>query len=886
MVKQTIRIYCRIKPTKQNTGLYDTEEDDNGNSIVSFNIPKDLTKGIVNNKKEVYRFRFDNVFEQSVKQEEVFEAISVPVIDNVLAGYNGTIFAYGQTGSGKTFTITGGAERYNDRGIIPRALSYIFAQYEMNSSYEYTTHVSYLEIYNENGYDLLDPRHEATKLEDLPKVNLLEDNDGNIHLRNLSVHSAANEEEALNFLFLGDTNRMIAETPMNQASTRSHCIFTIHITAKDPGSAKMRRSKLHLVDLAGSERVSKTGVGGTLLAEAKYINLSLHYLEQVIIALSEKSRSHIPYRNSMMTSVLRDSLGGNCMTSMVATCSVEKRNIDESISTCRFAQRVAMIKNDAVLNEEVDPKLMIFRLKREIEELKNELAMSTGVEYTGVLTDDDKSRLKNLVHVYLEDADEEATLSVGADMRKINYCFLLLKIHYKSKLQEMESLMARTNREAEGVADRSESNYLASVGNEARLKELILQRDNEINILVGMLKKEKKNTADARRDLRVQQIGSALNADAMEVHRPRTKGQASFTDSSLHDLSTLHRNDDDFVATAASDAHRHAKHAPEEKPSTKGGPRSASRQHSARRQQEDMSVARQEAFEIFKRDYSSNAAIHEKKRLLKEKYTEARTLGEQVNQSRKSINTIKSRIEQQRIRHSMQGLTGDVDMNRPDEEEKMLRELMNKEKALYRDSFNNLKAMKTEIEHLQHLLEVSKVQMQKDFETWWSESVGKRSHENNAHISSTKTAWRTPPDTPERPLQEILQNARRKGSKSRLEEGVSDAMEQYPNSKERVASLSIRDRSQRNDSGKFASRLRAEAQLASSMFTAQQDRSFSLSSTQVTHNMQQEQANASGSQEKKLASGIRLTGDSRTDAEIIAFMKAREKLLENKGGQS
>jgi len=99
---------------------------------------------------------------------------------------------------------------------------------------------------------------------------------------------------------------MIAETPMNQASTRSHCIFTIHVTTKDPTTATIRRSKLHLVDLAGSERVSKTGVTGTLLSEAKYINVSLHFLEQVIIALSEKSRSHIPYRNSMMTSVLRD----------------------------------------------------------------------------------------------------------------------------------------------------------------------------------------------------------------------------------------------------------------------------------------------------------------------------------------------------------------------------------------------------------------------------------------------------------------------------------------------------------------------------------------------------------------------------------------------------
>ncbi|KAG9336838.1 hypothetical protein JZ751_003186 [Albula glossodonta] len=185
----------------------------------------------------------------------------------------------------------------------------------------------------------------------------MEDEDQNIHLKNLSIQQSANEEEALNLLFLGDTNRMIAETPMNQASTRSHCIFTVHVCSREPGSSMLRRSKLHLVDLAGSERVGKTGVGGQLLTEAKYINLSLHYLEQVIIALSEKNRTHIPYRNSMMTSVLRDSLGGNCMTTMIATVSVDKRNVDESISTCRFAQRVALIKNEALLNEELDPSL-------------------------------------------------------------------------------------------------------------------------------------------------------------------------------------------------------------------------------------------------------------------------------------------------------------------------------------------------------------------------------------------------------------------------------------------------------------------------------------------------------------------------------------------------
>uniref|UniRef100_A0A8C0B2L3 Kinesin-like protein n=1 Tax=Buteo japonicus TaxID=224669 RepID=A0A8C0B2L3_9AVES len=408
--------------------IYSVDDDEKSLSSLEIIVPRDLADGFVNNKRESYKFKFQKIFDQEAKQDVVFDSIAKPVAECVLAGYNGTIFAYGQTGSGKTFTITGGAERYSDRGIIPRTLSYIFDQLQKDSSKVYTTHVSYLEIYNECGYDLLDPRHEASRLEDLPKVTIMEDPDQNIHLKNLSLQQAANEEEALNLLFLGDTNRMIAETPMNQASTRSHCIFTIHISSKEPGSATIQRSKLHLVDLAGSERVAKTGVGGHLLTEAKYINLSLHYLEQVIIALAEKKRSHIPYRNSMMTSVLRDSLGGNCMTTMIATLSIDKRNIDESIATCRFAQRVALIKNEAVLNEEIDPRLMIVQLKKEIQELKDELALVTGKQRTSELSQEELLQLDELLETFLEDNDPDSTLDVGADMRKIKYCFIHVKV--------------------------------------------------------------------------------------------------------------------------------------------------------------------------------------------------------------------------------------------------------------------------------------------------------------------------------------------------------------------------------------------------------------------------------------------------------------------------
>uniref|UniRef100_A0A8C5JAF7 Kinesin-like protein n=1 Tax=Junco hyemalis TaxID=40217 RepID=A0A8C5JAF7_JUNHY len=473
MVKETIQVFARVKPLgrRQQAGSYSVDNEEPLPSL-EITVPRDLADGFINNKRESYKFKFQKIFDQEAKQDVIFDSIAKPVAECVLAGYNGTIFAYGQTGSGKTFTITGGAERYSDRGIIPRTLSYIFDQLQKDSSKVYTTHVSYLEIYNECGYDLLDPRHEASKMEDLPKVTIMEDSDQNIHLKNLSLQQATNEEEALNLLFLGDTNRMIAETPMNQASSRSHCIFTIHISSKEPGSATIRRSKLHLVDLAGSERVAKSGIGGHLLTEAKYINLSLHYLEQVIIALAEKNRSHIPYRNSMMTSVLRDSLGGNCMTTMIAMLAMDKRNIDESISTCRFAQRVALIKNEAVLNEEIDPRL-VRTLKKEIQDLKDELALVTGKRRTSELSQEELLQLDELIEAFLKDNDPDSSLDVGADMRKIKYCFIYMKVFFLNGDQSKKLL-------SEDISEEKNSNEELE-----KLKGLLQQRDNEISILCG-----------------------------------------------------------------------------------------------------------------------------------------------------------------------------------------------------------------------------------------------------------------------------------------------------------------------------------------------------------------------------------------------------------------
>ncbi|KAJ3273248.1 Kinesin- protein 6 [Terramyces sp. JEL0728] len=597
MVSSTIQIYGRIRPIKKNSkfkasaGRYWVEQNENMEKV-GFHVPKDIQQGLVNHQKENYEFQFNKVFDTEAGQEEIFDAVAKPIIDSTLQGYNGTLFAYGQTGSGKTFTITGGAERYADRGLIPRTLQYIFKHIQNDPQSTYSVHVSYLEIYNEIGYDLLDSSRDAKKLEDLPKVSLMEDEFEMIHLKNLSVVPAGNEEDALNLLFVGDTNRMIAETPSNPSSSRSHCIFIITLTCRKAGQDVIRRSKLHLVDLAGSERVARTGIDGNLLKEAKHINLSLHYLEQVIVALHESSkgkRTHIPYRNSMMTSVLRDSIGGNCKTTMIATVAVEDLLIEESISTCRFAQRVALIANNATLNEELDPQLTISRLKAEIARLKAELAIARGetADNSEELPDYEKDRIRTAVDEYLQDISETAEL-VFSDYKKIQYAFKLVKTRILNGGGITNTSKSSLSSDSIDFDEQGLSaNQLQQFN---KLKQLAMHRDNEINILVGMIAQLKQAP--------VEQVPCI---SYQKIERVPSLQRASIT-------TTVSENND------------------------------------LKKPLPQLSTEKAKAFEIFKQSYPSSDWIERQKQILKSKYMQAKQLGAKAGTLRNEMKTIKERL--------------------------------------------------------------------------------------------------------------------------------------------------------------------------------------------------------------------------------------------------
>eukprot|EP00403_Amphidinium_massartii_P049291 CAMPEP_0178463526 /NCGR_PEP_ID=MMETSP0689_2-20121128/50379_1 /TAXON_ID=160604 /ORGANISM="Amphidinium massartii, Strain CS-259" /LENGTH=870 /DNA_ID=CAMNT_0020090413 /DNA_START=81 /DNA_END=2693 /DNA_ORIENTATION=- len=722
MVASNIKVYVRVRPSGRPSPAFTLPQDQDG--AVAFELDNPTPDREVHNMKTSHKFRFDGILGMSVTQEDVFNVVAKPVIEDVISGVNGTIFAYGQTGSGKTFTITGGAERYADRGLIPRTISHMFDAFRKGEA-KSTMYISYLEIYNDAGYDLLRDDN-ASKLEDLPKVTLREDEDGNIHLRNLSVNLAGTEEDALNLLFMGDTNRVVAETPMNDASTRSHCLFIIWVDSTKPGSDVVRRSKLHLVDLAGSERVSKTGVEGNLLKEAKYINLSLHYLEQVIVALHERtkgSRNHVPYRNSMMTSVLRDSLGGNCKTTMVGCVAVESSNISEAISTCRFAQRVATIQNNATVNEELDPNLLIARLKREVAELREEVRIAkSGSEEAFTAEDAEKCRAMVLQYVSKHNDVNEPFVCASVDRLRVSFRILRDMCRGVAEGAQDERNGAAGKARGGGAASSAQKAALEAQVQKLRLE--VAQRDQEIGVLVQMLSKARG--------------GGAMGGVPVQPRHPLSAvgqgGSAGMTHAAAvpplaGNLSPQHQEAEVPKASSAN-----------VKPDA-AGPRRGIPRHTAARSQvilppgveaADLLLDPQRAFEVYKQIACAPESFEDNKTLLQQRIAAAKAIGNEANSVRGLISSAKTRLEKLRTTKAMTA-AGEVDgatvLEDGPEEQAELHEI-ERLKGIYREKTGELRSVKGDIERIQGMLEQIKKRRQREFETWFANLRKKTSLED------------------------------------------------------------------------------------------------------------------------------------------------------------
>uniref|UniRef100_A0A4W6F0K2 Kinesin family member 4 n=1 Tax=Lates calcarifer TaxID=8187 RepID=A0A4W6F0K2_LATCA len=323
-------------------------------------------------------FTYDYVFDPTAEQEEVFNTAVSPLLCGLFKGYHATVLAYGQTGSGKTFsmggTYTSAQENDPSVGVIPRVIREIFEEREKRTDCEFCLAVSYLEIYNEDILDLLC----ASK--DKPAISIREDPKDGIKIVGLTERRVFTAHEMVGCLELGNSARTVGSTAMNAASSRSHAIFTITLEQRrGTDKADSVVSKLHLVDLAGSERQKKTKAEGDRLKEGISINRGLLSLGNVISALGDESKKNtfVPYRDSKLTRLLQDSLGGNSHTLMIACISPADSNMEETINTLRYADRARKIKNKPVVN--IDPRAAeMNRLKQQVQELQVMLLHARG----------------------------------------------------------------------------------------------------------------------------------------------------------------------------------------------------------------------------------------------------------------------------------------------------------------------------------------------------------------------------------------------------------------------------------------------------------------------------------------------------------------------------
>ncbi|KAJ0962271.1 hypothetical protein J5N97_030099 [Dioscorea zingiberensis] len=363
--------------------LSDEERRLNVQKVISCNEQKKEVIFLQNaaNKQVEKTFLFDKVFGPKAQQRSIYDYAISPFVKDVLEGFNCTVFAYGQTGTGKTYTMEGemkfkGGDYSGDAGVIPRAVRHIFDALEAHKA-DYSMKVTFLELYNEEITDLLVTEEHSRILDDKQKrsISLMEDGKGGAIIRGLHEEVVYSANDIYNLLERGSAKRRTADTMLNKQSSRSHSIFsiTIHVKEVTLGNEELIKcGRLNLVDLAGSENISKSGVREARAREAGEMNKSLLTLGRVITALVEHS-GHVPYRDSKLTRLLRDSLGGKSKTCIIATISPSVLCLEETLSTLDYAYRAKSIKNKPEANRKVSKSVLLKDLYSEIERMKQDV---------------------------------------------------------------------------------------------------------------------------------------------------------------------------------------------------------------------------------------------------------------------------------------------------------------------------------------------------------------------------------------------------------------------------------------------------------------------------------------------------------------------------------
>ncbi|XP_041041231.1 centromere-associated protein E-like [Carcharodon carcharias] len=356
-----VQVCVRVRP------LNDREKSLQGGSSDSLQIHWKADNQTISQISGTRSFNFDRVFHAEETTAILYNEVAHSIVRSITQGYNGTIFAYGQTSSGKTYTMMGNAVA---PGLIPLAICNLFSVINDTPNREFLLRVSYMEIYNESVSDLLaGPKRRPLEVrEDMERI---------VYVANLTEELAVTYEDVMKLVQKGEKNRHYGETKMNEHSSRSHTIFRVIVESRDKNNEAVMVAHLNLVDLAGSERASQTGAEGVRLKEGCFINRSLFVLGQVIKKLSDgQAGGFLNYRDSKLTRILQNSLGGNARTLII--CTITPIGFEETLSTLQFASTAKFMKNTPHVNEVLDDQAMLKRCRKEIMDLKNQLEELTS----------------------------------------------------------------------------------------------------------------------------------------------------------------------------------------------------------------------------------------------------------------------------------------------------------------------------------------------------------------------------------------------------------------------------------------------------------------------------------------------------------------------------
>ncbi|XP_013225759.2 kinesin-like protein KIF9 isoform X1 [Columba livia] len=694
---ERVHTFVRVKPTAN--FAQDMIKFGPDNKSVNIYIKKDARKGVVNNTQTDWSFRLDGVL-HSTSQELAYETVAQKLVSEALSGYNGTIMCYGQTGAGKTYTMTGATSEYKHRGIIPRAIQQVFKATARSVDPLVTVRISYLEIYNETMFDLLSPAGSGPGGTPMAVVDCPQ----GVYVKGLSIHPVSDEEDALSLLLEGEANRVIAEHTLNKNSSRSHCIFTIYIESRFRAFSDVKcvTSKINLIDLAGSERLSKTGSEGQVLKEAAYINKSLLFLEQIVIALADPKRDHVPFRQSKLTHVLKDSLGGNCNTVLVANICGEAVHVEETLSSLRFATRMKWITTAPVINKTYNQEGVVKALEKEIDLLRQELAMHdslanrSSVTY-GPLTDTQVAEIKSQVHRYLQGAIDEIDI---VNVRQIQEVFKQFKLILRQQEHEVKATLRHKyllidKTDAAAVAALQKTG-VADVGGNLLHEWVLGMRNSPSSSRRGKKKKTRKSSEQPKKE----RIRSSLAG--RDVHgSSRSKSRARISTKDL-DVKQGARNQD-----TANMGAEPSKPAPAEDFQLPRSP-----------------PPKPVAFEQFKEECGSeiNRVFKENKRILLAKKKRSSVVAQSISFLKREMENVQKALEAQQQERCQQGEYVDEKGQLIMDEELLLIMKLKDLKEEYRSAHAELQELRAEVQGCQQLVDQCRNKLISEFEIWYNES--------------------------------------------------------------------------------------------------------------------------------------------------------------------